>query len=85
MARTWRSRAIADIFSATIWAVRPDMPVSTSSKISVSVLSSAANMVLMPSMMRESSPPETTFESSRLGSPGLVAIMKETASQPFAV
>ena len=44
-----------------ICAVRPLMPESISSKISVGTASFSARTVLMASMMRESSPPEATF------------------------
>lgn len=72
-------------FSETFCAVLPLIPVSISSKIKVSVSSRSARIVLIASMIRDSSPPETTFASGRIASPGFVEIKNSTASVPFSV
>src|SRR5215470_11326331 len=60
---TWRPTAVARSFCPTASATRPPMPASTSSNTMVGTCSAAARIVLIASIVRESSPPETTFAS----------------------
>src|SRR5438034_409292 len=80
--RTWRLRPSWRSLRPTTSATAPPMPASTSSKMSVAPLSSAAARVLSASMMRDSSPPEATRASERGSSPGLVERKNSTSSQP---
>ena len=73
------------IFSATIVAVLPLIPVSISSKIKVSISSSEARIDFMASIIRESSPPDATLFNGLTGSPGFVEIIKLTLSNPLSV
>ena len=81
---TWWLFPITFIFSDTICAVRPLIPASISSKISVPMESFWASTAFIASMILESSPPEATFESGFNGSPGLVEIKNSASSMPFA-
>src|SRR5437762_2147631 len=80
--RTWRLRPSWRSLRPTTSATAPPMPASTSSKMSVAPLSSAAARVLSASMMRDSSPPEATRASERGASPGLVERKNSLSSQP---
>ena len=82
---TWCERAISAIFSETFCAVLPLIPVSISSKISVSVSSLLARTDLIPSMILESSPPEAILASGRKSSPGFTLIINSASSAPSGV
>ena len=72
-------------FSPTSWAVRPLIPASISSNISVCVSSFPAITVFIASIILDSSPPEATFESGFNGSPTFVDIINLTESPPLEV
>ena len=63
-------------------AVRPPMPMSTSSKTSVGTRSASASAVLSASITRESSPPEATRASGRGSTPGLAESRNSARSTP---
>ena len=71
-------------FSATRCAVLPLIPASISSKMSVPISSWLAVTVRIASIIRDSSPPEATFDNGFKASPGLAAITKYILSVPFA-
>ena len=64
--------------------MRPDTPVSISSKIIVSTPSFSAEMAFIASIMREISPPEAIADSGFIGSPGFGDRMNSTSSAPSA-
>ncbi len=74
--------ATARSFKPIFWLARPLTPVSISSKIRVPTVSLWAKMVLMASIMRDSSPPLAILASGLGGSPGLVEIKNCTVSCP---
>ena len=67
--RTWWRRASAHRLRPIGSALRPPIPVSTSSKTSVGVSSASARTCLIASATRDSSPPEAIRASGRAGSP----------------
>ena len=70
------------IFSPTTAAVRPLMPVSISSNISVGTRSLSAKMDLKQSIIRLSSPPDATFSRGFSGSPGFALSINSAVSRP---
>ena len=85
MQMTWWLPAMRLSFSDTICAVRPLIPVSISSNISVGISSVSARTALIASMILDSSPPEATAPRGRGGSPGFVEIKNSASSNPPAV
>ena len=65
----WQTRPLRPIGSA----LRPPMPLSTSSNTRVGVWSASATTRLMARATRDSSPPDAIRASARAGSPGLGA------------
>ena len=82
--RTWWRRASAQRLRPIGSALRPPMPVSTSSKTSVGVSSTSARTCLIASATRLISPPEAILASGRGGSPEFGASMNTTRSTPLA-
>ena len=70
------------IFSPTIWAVLPLMPVSISSNIIVSISSKLAKTSLKASIILEISPPEAVLVRDVKFSPLFVLIKKSISSKP---
>ena len=70
----------SSIFSPTIWAVLPEIPVSISSNIMVSTSSKSAKISLKASIILEISPPDAVFVKDFNFSPLLVLIKKSTSS-----
>ena len=79
------ARASAQRLRPTGSALRPPMPVSTSSKTSVGVSSASARTCLIASATRDSSPPDAIRASGRAGSPGFGASRKTTWSTPDGI
>ena len=82
---TWRPFEMEWSLPPVIREVLPDIPVSISSKIRVSISSASPVTHLMASMILESSPPLAMEDKGLGASPGLRDILKSMVSNPSDV
>ena len=75
--------ATIHIFSATFWAALPLIPVSISSNMKVSILSTSARTVFNANIIRLISPPDAILLRGLISSPMLAENINSTMSAPF--